>query len=181
MLRTGTLLAYTLVSLSVLMLRYQPPSADKRAPPVTLPLDVIQESPAHTPGDPFTPDQHVTNDDRGLLESSTGEQQSYGSVPPPPTSQGLRAGADRVRDGAYAVWLQLGFPASDAVPCSVSAKAATVYIGALVAVQTTTCMLIVFGHAHLARGDALSVICLLILVGGMTFCIAMIMRQPQNK
>ncbi len=186
----GTLLAYTLVAISVTILRYQPDKHDLEPPiPMAHRLDVIEESPEGSePADDVFHDRPITNkrqikDDAHLISpTANGEEppKTYGSVGPF-SGQLIESKIAMLKRHVKMLWLRLGFPSDDALPNVGTAKTAIIFVGGLVGSEVALCLVLVFGEERLAEGEIWLVILVLLCLGVMLGCLFIVMRQPQNK
>ena len=178
----GTLVAYTLVSLSVLILRYQPDISSQHDIPMKAQLDTISES-SETQSDYSGPTSHFKAgkngelNDSNLLLTPSDDQKSYGTLSF--AAPYIESAANKIMAYFEIGWLKLGFPSVDAEPNSNSAQTVIIWVGLLVISELITCITIVFGAEP--AGATWAVLLSLIFLATTFMCLFFIMRQPQNK
>lgn len=181
----GTLLAYTLVCMSVLILRYQPDVRHPQDIPMKAQLDAISES-SETQSDYSGPssrgqkmggDTSSLNDSNLLLSPGGYEPRSYGSFAF--AGPYIESATTKILEVFEACWLKLGFPPADLEPTSTSAQTVILWTGLLVVSELVTCITIVFGAEP--NGATWAVLLSLAFLAVTFMCLMFIMRQPQNK
>ena len=183
---SGTLLAYTLVSVSVLILRYAP---DKTGRPSALGpknLDPIEESPPQTnwptPADMMVdqefPEKAKYKDDEYLIPGGAPDQKSYGSFF---NTQDGETRMGWLRRNTKILSLKLGFPGDECVPNNDTARTVTRTVMCLAVIQTALCCLIIFGGDYIVDGAAWAIVIMLVLMFAIIGGLVVILRQPQNQ
>lgn len=191
-------MAYSLVSISVLILRYQPdkhdipiPMAHRTDPDTDEATSAPSSSPSYGYDDEYTlpgstpfdsqATKHRFKDDQHLIPTASDDPRSYGSVLGAPGSQGIESKAAVVRRHAKIWWLRMGFPGDDVRPTDRTARTVILFTGLLCVAELGACLVIVFG-GYLIEGDQPWLVApLVVFLAAAVACFVVILRQPQNK